>query len=182
MNLTAGRLPGVFRASGTPSRDARGSFVRTWTAELSARLGLSGFDHEAVAHNPVLHTLRGLHYQAPPYSEGKRICCLRGALWDVAVDLRARSPSYLQWEVFELSEESPESIYLPPGIAHGYLTLRADTLVAYAIETPHRPEAARGIRWDDPRLAIPWPHAPALIGERDLALPVLGDHFAGLPG
>lgn len=182
MTLTPARIPGVFRATGTPSRDARGSFVRTWTAELSARLGRPTADHEALAHNTLRHTLRGLHYQAPPWCEGKRVCCLRGSIWDVAVDLRAGSPTFLQWEVFELSEESPESLYLPPGIAHGYLTLRDDTLVAYAIDTPYRPEAATGIRWDDTRLAIPWPHAPAVIGDRDRALPALGSAFKGLPG
>lgn len=180
MTLLPTGLAGVYRAVATPATDARGSFVRTWAADLSARLGRPAADHEAEAHNPRRHTLRGLHYQAPPWCEGKRVRCVRGAVWDVVVDLRTRSPTFLRWEAFPLSDATPESLYLPPGVAHGYLTLRDDTVVAYAIDTPYHPEAATGVRWDDPRLGVAWPAAPALIGERDRALPNLGPDFTGL--
>ncbi len=125
----------------------------------------------AVAFNPARGTLRGLHWQEAPHEETKLVSCLYGALYDVVVDLRAGSRTRGEWAAVELDAAAPAVLCVPPGCAHGYLTLRDDTLVLYRIEGAHVPEAARGARWDDPALAIVWP-APALVmGERDRTWP-----------
>lgn len=169
MKVREGRIPGVLRILPQPVHDERGFFARTFNAELAERCGSP--DHEALAWNPAAWTLRGLHYQRSPWAEAKRVRCLRGAIWDVVVDLRPSSATFLEWEAFELNEENLEGLYLPAGCAHGYLTLRPDSLVEYAIYAPYRPEAATGVRWDDPQLGIAWPREPAVISERDRGLP-----------
>lgn len=181
MRVLPGSLPGLLHLKPTPITDERGFFSRTWTAELAERLGLPAApDHEAVAFNPHAYTLRGLHYQDPPWAEPKRVRCVRGAIWDVVVDLRSGSPTFLKWEAVELTEDTLDSLYIPPGLAHGYLSLSPNSCVEYALYKAYHPTASTGIRWNDPRLSISWPHPPALIGSRDQQLPFLPEDFGGL--
>lgn len=174
MKVLTSRIPGLLRMIPTPVEDNRGFFARSFTAELGAQYGIPPIpDHEGMALNRLQYTLRGLHFQKAPWAEAKRVRCVRGAIWDVVVDLRQDSPTFLEWESFTLEDRNLEGLYLPPGLAHGYLTLTDDTLVEYAIYQPYRAEASAGIRWDDPRLAIRWPAVPAVIGKRDQELPFL---------
>jgi len=117
--------------------------------------------------------LRGLHFQQPPFGEPKVVSCSRGRIWDVAVDIRPSSPTFRRWEAFQLSEDSATAIFLPAGIAHGFLTLEPHTEVNYFMGAAFVAEAARGIRWDDPAIGIDWPAQPALISERDRSFPLL---------
>lgn len=175
MRVEQGNIHGLLRLIPEPIQDERGFFARTWTAEMAERLGLPWApDHEALAFNPQKYTLRGMHYQKAPWAEAKRVRCLRGAIWDVAVDLRAESPTFLKWEAFELNEDNLECLFLPAGLAHGYLSLREESLVEYGLYMPYRAEASSGFRWDDPQLAIRWPHPPVVIGKRDRELPFWG--------
>jgi dTDP-4-dehydrorhamnose 3,5-epimerase len=119
-------------------------------------------------------TLRGIHYQAPPHAESKLVTCIRGAIWDVLVDLRAESPSFGRWHAETLDGEAPRSIFVPEGVAHGFLTLSDDVLILYQISVPYEPSAARGVRWDDPAFGIAWPSPPRVIRHRDRAYPDFG--------
>jgi dTDP-4-dehydrorhamnose 3,5-epimerase len=141
--------------------DERGFFARTFSSgEFAAR----GLDHRveqcSTSFNAKGGTLRGLHYQAAPYGEAKLVRCTRGAIYDVAVDLRPESPSYLRWVGLELSAENGRAMFVPEGCAHGFQTLVDATEVLYQISTPYVPAAARGVRWDDPAFNIDWPPAP----------------------
>jgi dTDP-4-dehydrorhamnose 3,5-epimerase len=153
--------------------DDRGSFARTWCREEMARAGLSReLAQCSLSRNRRAGTLRGLHFQHPPHEEAKLVRCTRGAIFDVAVDLRPGSPTRGHWVGVELDSESGRALYVPEGCAHGFQTLVDDTEVAYMISTPYVPEAAAGVRWDDPNLAITWPAAEdRTISERDRALP-----------
>jgi dTDP-4-dehydrorhamnose 3,5-epimerase len=129
-----------------------------------------------VSFNGRRGTLRGLHFQAPPHEEIKLVSCTRGAVFDVAVDVRPGSPSRGKWVGVELSADNRAAIYIPAGFAHGFQTLTDDAEVRYHISETYRPEAARGVRWDDPELAIAWPNIQErVISSRDLALPRLRD-------
>jgi dTDP-4-dehydrorhamnose 3,5-epimerase len=114
-----------------------------------------------------------LHFQQPPFEEPKVVSCSRGRIWDVAVDIRPASPTFRRWEAFELSEDGATAVYLPAGIAHGFLTLEPDSEVSYLMGAAFVAEAARGIRWDDPAIGIKWPAQPAVISERDRSFPLL---------
>lgn len=117
-----------------------------------------------------------MHWQDGPHAEQKMVRCVAGAVWDVALDLRPDSPTYLRWHGEELSSEKGNALFLPRGVAHGFLTLTPGAVVEYLIDTPHAPEAARGARWNDPAFAITWPHPPAVISDRDRDWP---DHAHG---
>ena len=124
-----------------------------------------------MSENPRRHTLRGLHYQAPPAEEAKLVRCLRGAAHDVALDLRAGSPTYGRCFATVLSAEARNAVFIPRGCAHGFLTLVDDTVLEYMIDTPYAPDLARGLRWDDPAFGIAWPATPAVISPKDRAWP-----------
>jgi dTDP-4-dehydrorhamnose 3,5-epimerase len=117
--------------------------------------------------------LRGLHFQAPPREQGKLIWASRGAIYDVAVDLRQGSPSFGKWHALVLSDENCLRFFVPRGFAHGYMTLEAGTEVQYKVDAYYAPEAEGGLRWDDPSLGVSWPAIPPLVSERDAALPLL---------
>ena len=154
--------------------DERGFFARTWCADEFAAVGLPDrVVQSSVSWNEHRHTLRGMHWQAEPHGEGKLVRCTRGAILDVAVDLRSESATYLQHVAVRLDEENRRALHLAPGLAHGFLTLEAGTEVLYQMDTPYVPEAARGARWDDPAFAIAWPVRPEVISERDCSYPDL---------
>lgn len=156
--------------------DERGYFARTFDAELFAAHGLDGHVAQCnTSFNARAGTLRGLHYQATPHEEGKLVRCTRGCVWDAVVDLRTESPTYRRWVGLELDAERMCSLFIPAGCAHGFQTLTEDSEVLYQMTYPYVPEAARGVRWDDPVFAIRWPDPPAgcarTISERDRAFP-----------
>lgn len=167
-------LAGLAVVRTVPAADARGDFARLWCA---AELAAAGIDFAPVqmslSRNPARHTLRGLHWQQAPHAEAKLVRVLRGAVFDVAVDLRPGSASYHRWFGIELDAGGMAALFIPPGFAHGFLTLTEDAELLYLIDAFHAPGAARGCRFDDPALAIAWPAAPAVIGPRDLAWPAL---------
>jgi dTDP-4-dehydrorhamnose 3,5-epimerase len=169
-------LPGVAVIELELLRDERGFFARTFDAELFAAHGLDAYVVQCnTSFNAHAGTLRGLHYQAPPYEEGKLVRCTRGRVWDVAVDLRPESPTHRRWLGLELDAEGARSLYIPAGCAHGFQTLVDDSEVHYQMTSHFMPEAARGARWDDPAFAISWPDPPEgrarSLSERDRGFP-----------
>lgn len=166
MNLT--RLPMVFEVESHAHEDARGSFQRTWCADAFARARIDFAPRQSsLSTNSASHTMRGMHWQEAPQGEQKLVRCVVGRVWDVALDLRHDSPSYLRWHGVELSAARGNALFLPRGVAHGFLTLTAGAVVEYLIDTPHAPEAARGARWNDAAFGIDWPARPVVISDRD---------------
>jgi len=152
--------------------DGRGFFARAWCAEEFRAHGLDPrLVQASLSHSSRSGTLRGLHYQAAPHGEAKLVRCTRGAIFDVAVDLRRDSPTFLAHVVAVLDPDNALALYIPPGCAHGFQTLQDDTDVFYQMSVAHVPDAARGVRWDDPAFAIPWPPADRVIAEHDRRYP-----------
>jgi len=156
--------------------DARGWLSETWRRD---RFAAAGLDHDFVQDNAAFSaqqgTIRGLHFQLPPQAQGKLVRAALGSVWDVAVDLRAESPTYGQHVAYTLSAERGEAMWVPPGFAHGFCTLTPETLVIYKMTALYAPQAERGLRWDDPALAIAWPVAAdrAILKPADRTHPVL---------
>jgi len=172
MRFIETRLPGAFVIEIEPHVDERGFFARTFCEDEFAKMGLDArVSQRSVSFNPRRGTLRGLHFQAPPHQEVKLVRCLRGAIFDVIVDLRSDSKTYLQWVAVELSQDNHQALYIPGGFAHGFITLQDDTEVDYQMNLKQIPSAARGIRWDDPALQISWPFSPLILSERDRTYP-----------
>jgi dTDP-4-dehydrorhamnose 3,5-epimerase len=167
------RLSGAFLIDVERRFDERGYFARTWCEDEFREAGLgTEIAQCSVAVNSRRGTVRGMHYQAPPYEEAKLVRCSRGAVYDVIIDLRPALPTYTQWLGVELSEENGRLLYVPEGMAHGYQSLVDETEVVYQISAPYSPAAARGVRWNDPLFAIEWPQTDAvLLSERDRAWP-----------
>lgn len=152
--------------------DERGFFARSWCSREFEDAGLpSTLAQCSVSWNDWRHTLRGMHWQAEPHGEGKLVRCTRGAIVDAVVDLRPDSPTYLKHLTVELDQENRRALFVPPGVAHGFLTLVNRTEVFYQMDTAYVPEAASGARWDDPAFAIRWPAKPAVISHRDRTYP-----------
>lgn len=165
-------LPGAWLIESEPVADERGYFARAWCArELKAHGLADSFAQSSVSFNRRRGTLRGLHYQAAPHEEAKLVRCTQGTVYDVIVDLRAESPTLGAWYGVELSAANGRTLYVPPGCAHGFETLTDDAELLYHISVEYRPDAARGVRWDDPTLAIDWPLPDPILSERDRALP-----------
>jgi dTDP-4-dehydrorhamnose 3,5-epimerase len=165
-------LPGAYLINLDPHEDHRGFFARFFCADEFARRGLN--PRVAQINNSfsrVAGTLRGLHYQLPPRAETKVVRCIAGALFDVIVDLRPQSPTFGQSSVAQLSADNRTMLYVPEGVAHGFLTMRDDTEALYLVSEPYAPEAERGIRWNDPRFGISWPARPTVISDKDNQLP-----------
>ena len=165
-------LRGVIELLAEPAADARGRFLRTWCAEEFAAAGLGFRPHQvSISENRARHTLRGMHWQAAPAEERKLVRCLRGVVFDVAVDLRPDSPTHRRWVGVELRAEQHNALLIPQGCAHGFLTLTEDAWLEYMIDAPYVPGTARGARWNDPAFGIAWPAAPAVISDRDAHWP-----------
>jgi dTDP-4-dehydrorhamnose 3,5-epimerase len=148
--------------------DERGYFARTRSDEEFGALGLNNNLSEcSVSYNARRGTLRGMHYQAAPHEETKLVMCVGGAIFDALVDLRPDSPTYLQTCSAELSLENRHMLYVPAGVAHGFISLQDDSYVLYQIGGSYAPEAARGVRWNDPQFGIDWPMHPLVISDRD---------------
>ena len=168
-------LPGVLTICLPAYTDHRGVFEPTWDSDMFQTLGIA-FRPESAAHsyNIAEGTIRAFHYQSDPFAQSKLVSCVSGRIWDVAVDLRRDSPGYLQWSAVELSAACGNSHFIPAGCAHGFLTLSDASTVAYLIEGPYRPEAAKTLRWNDPALGVPWPIEEPILSIKDRNAPLLG--------
>ena len=153
--------------------DDRGFFARAWSTDEFADHGLvPELSQCSISRNSRSGTLRGMHFQTAPQAEAKLVRCTAGAIFDVIIDLRPDSSTYTDWIGVELEAERGNALYVPKGFAHGFQTLVDETDVLYMISDPYVPEAASGVRWDDPAFAIEWPHAERrTISDRDLAWP-----------
>ncbi len=152
--------------------DERGFFARTWCRRDFEQRGLEAAVAQcSIAFNHRRGTLRGMHFQAPPHEEVKLVRCTMGAIYDVILDLRPDSPTYLKHQGFELSAENRRQLYIPRGFAHGYLTLSDRAEVAYQMSQFYHPDAGRGVRWNDPAFAIHWPAPVNVINQRDADYP-----------
>lgn len=156
--------------------DARGWFSETWNR---SRLELAGIAHDFCQDNHSLSknkgTIRGLHFQAPPFAQAKLVRCVRGRIFDVAVDIRKSSPTFGQWVGVELSAENGKQLLIPSGFAHGFVTLEPDCEIAYKVDAYYSAECDGGVAWNDPRIGIEWPldGANPILSEKDGSLPSL---------
>ncbi len=174
MQIVETELQGAYCVDLDKHRDERGFFARQWCARELNEVGLPGRIAQVnVCFNPRKGTLRGMHYQLPPHAETKFVRCLRGAVYDVIIDLRPESSTYRQWAGFELTEDNRRMLCVPPLFAHGYLTLTDDAEILYLVSEFYAPGAERGIRYNDPQVAVEWPSEPRLISEKDNNWPLL---------
>jgi dTDP-4-dehydrorhamnose 3,5-epimerase len=164
MRFVATPLAGAYVVELEPHGDDRGHFARTFCqAEFNAH-GLNPSIAQAnTAFSKHKGTLRGMHYQAAPHAEAKLVRCVRGALFDVMLDLRPTSTTFCQWFGLKLTPDGGQMLYVPEGFAHGYQTLMDDTEVVYQVSASYAPQAEQGVRWDDPRFGIQWPIAEEVI-------------------
>ena len=162
------KLPGVFEIHLEPRGDERGFFARSWCQREFEQHGLNPSIVQCnVSFNEKKGTLRGMHCQAEPHPEAKLVRCTKGAIYDVVVDLRPKSPTFKKWIAVVLDTNSRSMIYVPEGFGHGFLTLEDGTEVFYQMSEFYYPELSRGVRWNDPAFQIEWPAQPAVISERD---------------
>jgi dTDP-4-dehydrorhamnose 3,5-epimerase len=174
MTFTESSLPGAFLVDMAPIADERGFFARAYCAEEFAAQGLGTELHQcSVSYNARQGTLRGLHCQRAPHEEHRLVRCTAGAIFDVIVDIRPHSAHYRRWFGTALTAQNRRSLFIPPGFAHGFMTLSDAAEVYYMISVAHAPESAQGFRWSDPAFGIEWPMAPTVISPRDAAYPLL---------
>jgi dTDP-4-dehydrorhamnose 3,5-epimerase len=168
------KLPGVLEIHLEPHGDRRGFFARSWCQREFQDHGLNPVTVQCnVSFNEKKGTLRGLHYQAAPHPEAKLVRCTQGSLYDVVVDLRPQSLTYKQWLGVTLSSGNRNMLYIPEGLAHGFLTLEDKTEIFYQMSEFYYPELSRGVRWDDPAFQIVWPGKVEVISDRDRNYPDL---------
>lgn len=184
MKFTPTPLSGAWLIDIEPHVDERGLFARSVCQQEFGKHGLNAtFVQQSVSWNPTAGTLRGLHFQAPPFAEDKLVRVTRGSVFDVIADIRPDSATFGHWFSIELSADNRRQIYIPKGFAHGFLSLESNTEVFYQMTFPYQPGSARGIRWDDPALSIDWPKtASLLIGDNDRKLPFLASATATAAG
>jgi dTDP-4-dehydrorhamnose 3,5-epimerase len=174
VKFSATPIPGLTRIEIEPHADARGFFARLYCPEEFAAAGLDFAPLQmSLSRNREKGVLRGLHFQAPPHDEAKVVRVVRGSAFDVVVDLRPDSAAYRRWFGARLTAEAGDALFIPRGCAHGFLTLEPDTDVLYQIDRLHAPGHGRGLRYDDPAIAISWPAPPRVIAPADLAWPLL---------
>jgi len=167
-------IEGAYLIENIKEFDSRGYFQRIFCQKEFDGTSLSDvFVQTSASYNEKKYTLRGMHYQIEPFAESKLIYCTRGSFYDVIVDLRADSPTFKVWYSVILDESLGYSLYVPPGCAHGFLTLEPKTFVFYQISQYHSKECERGFKWNDPSLNIDWPHPPLEISNRDMNLPFI---------
>ena len=172
MKFHKAKIAGVFEVCLEPRTDDRGFFARAWCQKEFEAQGLNSTVVQCnISRNARKGTLRGMHYQAHPFSETKVVRCTRGAVYDVVLDLRPKSKTFKQWVSVVLTEESGNMVYIPDGCAHGFLTLKDGSDVFYQMSEFYNPEAARGVRWNDDAFGIVWPEKVEVISERDRTYP-----------
>ena len=182
MIFTATQLDGAWLIDLEPREDERGFFARIWCRQ---ELGAQGLDtdiaQENLSFNRHRGTVRGLHFQRSPHEETKIVRCTRGGIFDVIVDLRPQSLSYLRWQGFELTAENRKALYVPKGFAHGFQTLASNAEIIYQISEFYAPNSAGGYRYDDAAFRIAWPLPVTVISERDLSWPTFKPNAFVLP-
>lgn len=180
MIFTPLSLPGAYQINLEKRKDLRGFFARAFCQDEFAAHGLkTSIVQSNLSYNREASTLRGMHYQLHPHSEAKLVTCIRGAVYDVIVDLRPDSPTFCRWQALELSESNGLMLYVPEGLAHGFQTLTADSTLFYQMFAMYHAESARGVRWDDPAFGILWPPASQrIISEKDLSYPAFNAETA----
>ena len=172
MTFTESRIPGAWLIDITAIHDPRGFFAMTWVPSEFRKHGIDPVLAQCnLAFNHQRGTLRGMHFQTAPHAQAKIIRCTRGALLDVIVDLRPESPAYCQWAAVELTADNHRMLYMPEGIAHGYITLTDEVEAYYHASTAWEPKAESGVRWNDAAFAIEWPFAPLVISDKDAGWP-----------
>lgn len=172
MKFIETKLKGAYIIEPERLEDERGFFARTFCQREFEEHGLNPHIVQCnISFNKKKGTLRGMHYQVAPYQEAKLVSCIRGAIYDVIIDLRQDSPTYCQWFAVELSAENYKTLYVPEGLAHGFQTLVDDTVVFYQMSEFHHPECARGVRWDDPAFDIKWPLSQRITSKKDMNYP-----------
>lgn len=175
MKFISTPLPGVYEIAAQPHADARGSFARIFCRDSFFAQGIAFHPEQtSLSVNTQAFTLRGLHFQSPPNAEEKLVRCVRGRVWDVVADLRP-GPSFGQWHGIELRADRMNAVFIPKGLAHGFLTLTKGAVVHYQMSPPHVAGFAQGLRWDDPTLAIAWPATPRVMSPADQSLPTLAE-------
>lgn len=181
MRCHATPLPGLYEISCTPIADSRGRFTRLFCEQELAFIRPSlHFTQINFSETLSRGTVRGLHYQVPPAAEAKLIRCLRGRVFDVAVDLRSGSPTYLHWHAVELAENNNRAVFIPEGFAHGFQVLSEGADLLYMHTAAWTPACEAGLRYDDPRLQIDWPLAVAELSARDRGYALIDDDFPGV--
>ena len=182
MRIVPTGFSGLFVLEPERAKDERGYFMRTFCAATFAAHGLqTNFVQWGSAYNSRAGTVRGLHFQSEPYAEVKLIRCTAGEVHDAIVDIRPRSPTYLQQFAIVLSRENGVSLYVDKGFAQGYQTLQDASEVSYAMSVDYHPEAATGLRWSDPAVAVTWPLPISVISARDRQWPLIGSEACPLP-
>jgi dTDP-4-dehydrorhamnose 3,5-epimerase len=181
MKLTPTPISGLMIAETAAHSDNRGHFRRVFCAPSLKEQGVDFAPVQAnMSYSARRGTLRGLHYQTGDAPEAKVFRCLRGAVYDMTVDLRRGSPTFLKWFGIELSAENARALVIPPGFAHGFLTLADDTEVLYLTSHAYSPAHEGALRFDDPRVGMQWPFAPVVMSDRDRAIPDLPATFDGV--
>lgn len=174
MKFTACPIAGAWLVDVERAADERGFFGRTHCVEEFAARGLTGaYRQSSVSYNQHRGTLRGMHYQASPHAETKLVRCTAGAVYDVIVDIRPDSPTYRRWYGVELSCGNRRALYIPQGVAHGFISLGAETELLYMISADYVAQSARGFRWNDASIGIEWPLQPQVMSARDANYPPL---------
>jgi dTDP-4-dehydrorhamnose 3,5-epimerase len=167
------KLKGAFVIEPERFEDQRGFFARSFSQTEFLEHGLrTEFVEAGISFNLRKHTVRGMHFQAPPNAQAKLVRCTRGAIFDVLIDLRPESPTYKQWFAQKLTQHNSLMLYIPEGCAHGFQTLKDETEVFYQLSARYAPASERGVRWNDPVFGIPWPETERIIiNERDRTYP-----------
>ena len=169
MIFTETKIKGVYIIEPELLKDERGFFARSFCKEEFQKHGLETDIVQCnISYNKKKGTLRGMHYQSAPYEEAKIVSCTKGAIYDVVLDLRKDSETYMQWAAIELTDKNFKMVYVPKGCAHGFQTLDDEAIVNYQMTEYFHPECARGLRWDDPTFTIDWPIIQTVIvSEKD---------------
>lgn len=168
------KIPGLLLIEQTVFNDDRGFFMEKYKKSDFFAQGIPDFVQDNYSYSKY-GVLRGLHYQLPPYDQGKLVTVISGKIWDVAVDIRKNSTTFGQWFGVELSDENKLSFYIPPGFAHGFVVLSRDAHFLYKCTSEYNTASERGVRWDDPALKIDWPLSNPQVSDRDKALPKLAE-------
>lgn len=172
MKFTASRLQGAYVIDLEPIEDERGFFARSWCRHEFQSHGLNPELVQCnISFNRRQGTLRGMHFQEPPYGETKLVRCTRGVIYDVIVDLRPDSRTFGAWAGYELSADNRKMLYIPEGFAHGFQALEDSCEVSYQMSTFYHAPSARGVRWDDPAFGIEWPLRNPIVSDRDASYP-----------
>lgn len=181
MNILPTPITNLMVVETAPHRDARGAFARLYCeqelAEVIGHRHIVQINHSRTA---LVGAVRGMHFQRPPHAEMKLVRCIKGRVWDVAIDLRTQSPTFLRWHAEELTPTNTRMMVIPEGFAHGFQVLEADSELLYLHTAFYTPDAEGGLRHDDPRLGITWPRAVADLSPRDTSHAYLDSDFQGI--